>query len=121
MWFTEAGVSSSPPFIGRITTDGVVTEFVLPTIGVVPTGITTGPDGNLWFAEQAGDAIGRITTAGVVTEFTAGITRPGAAPFGITTGPGGNLWFAEITGNRVGSITTGDLNHFIFVDGFDGP
>jgi streptogramin lyase len=32
-------------------------------------GITTGPDGALWFTEQNASKIGRITTAGVITEF----------------------------------------------------
>ena len=53
LWFTEAG---SPGGIGRITTAGVVTEFLgggTPgfTADRVPTGITTGADGNLWFTE----------------------------------------------------------------------
>ena len=58
------------------------TEFPIPTAGSGPTGITTGPDGALWFTETrlAGNKIGRITTAGVVTEFstpTAGSQSPG--------------------------------------------
>ena len=34
----------------------------------MPSGITAGPDGNLWFTEAAA-TIGRITPAGTVTEF----------------------------------------------------
>lgn len=45
-----------------------VTEFPIPTAGSLPQGITAGPDGNLWFVENAGGQIGRITTgAGEVT------------------------------------------------------
>jgi hypothetical protein len=45
----------------------VVTEFFAGiTAHAIPQGITAGPDGNLWFAEQAG-RIGRITPGGVVT------------------------------------------------------
>jgi virginiamycin B lyase len=47
--------------IGRITTEGAITEFPLPTAGAQPAIIITGPDGNLWFSEFAGDRIGRIT------------------------------------------------------------
>src|SRR5262249_10171393 len=36
------------------------TEFSLPGLSSDPADITTGPDGNLWFAELAGK-IGRIT------------------------------------------------------------
>src|SRR5204863_2328383 len=63
VWFTEA----FPDMIGRITTDGVVTEF--GPFGGYPLGITTGPDGNLWFTEFAQSAIGRITPSGVFTEY----------------------------------------------------
>ena len=43
-----------------------------------PSGITAGPDGNLWFTEHDGNRIGRITPAGTVTEFSAA-SRPTAA------------------------------------------
>ena len=35
--------------IGRITTAGVITEFPIAA-GEAPSGITSGPDGALWFA-----------------------------------------------------------------------
>src|SRR5262245_58319489 len=66
-----------------------VTEFPIPIIDTLssqPTGITRGPDGNLWFAESDGNRIGRITPAGVVTQFSAGIT-PRSLPGEITAGP----------------------------------
>ena len=37
--------------------------------GSAPSGITAGPDGNLWFTEFDGSRIGRITPAGVASEF----------------------------------------------------
>ena len=47
--------------IGRITPLGVITEFNAGISAVAtPIGITTGPDGNLWFTEIDGDRIGRI-------------------------------------------------------------
>ncbi len=39
--------------IGRITTAGVVSESAVIAGTTAPTGITAGPDGNLWFTEQA--------------------------------------------------------------------
>ena len=98
--------------IGRITPQGVVTEFNM-TSGGYPIGITAGPDGNLWFTEPGIDsgtqtsfaAIGRITTSGVVTEFTTGLTQS-ALPGRITVGPDNNLWFTEPIGNRIGQATT---------------
>jgi streptogramin lyase len=43
-------------------TAGTITEFPIPTISSFPTGITAGPDGNLWFTESSVGKIGRITT-----------------------------------------------------------
>jgi uncharacterized repeat protein (TIGR01451 family) len=86
-------------------TGAQVTEFSAGiSASAGPAGITTGPDGNLWFTEQSGNRIGRITPAGVVTEFSAGISA-GAGPLRITAGPDGNLWFTEHSGNRIGRIT----------------
>jgi Beta-propeller repeat len=68
------------------------------------SGITAGPDGNLWFTEPHGNRIGRITPAGEVTEYSDGISA-NSHPVGITAGPDGNLWFTEPNGNRIGRIT----------------
>lgn len=67
-----------------------------------PAEIASGPDGNLWFTEYAGQRIGRITPAGVVTEYTL---SAGAFPSGIAAGPDGNLWFTEYGANKIGRIT----------------
>jgi hypothetical protein len=80
LWFTESSTGN----VGRITPNGVVTEFTAHS----GEGITAGPDGNLWFTDPAGK-IGRITTSGVVTEFS--IHTQNSFPLGITTGPDGNL------------------------------
>ena len=96
-----------------ITPAGLITEFTGMTVGAGPSGITAGPDGNLWFTELNGDRIGRITPAGLITEFT-GMTA-GAGPTGITAGPDGNLWFTERFGNKIGQITpTGLIAEFSY-------
>jgi streptogramin lyase len=97
LWFTEFNSSK----IGRITPQGVVTEFSLAA-NSGPKGIAAGPDGNLWFTENFSGKIGRITPAGLVTEFSQGI---GGAPFRIAAGADGNLWFTENTGGKIGRIT----------------
>jgi virginiamycin B lyase len=80
-----------------------VTEFPIPTASSLPSGITVGPDGALWFTESGAGKIGRITTAGVITEFP--LPTHTSQPNGITTGPDGALWFAESLGG-VGRMTT---------------
>ncbi len=66
LWFTEEGTIQNGKFIGgnqigRITPSGIITEFALPTANSGPTGITAGPDGNLWFTEFNGNKIGWIS------------------------------------------------------------
>jgi virginiamycin B lyase len=84
-------------------TPHTITQFAVPTANGGPTGITVGPDGNLWFTEWFGNKIGRLTPAGQVTEFP--IPTLQSFPDGITAGPDGNLWFTENQGNRIGRIT----------------
>jgi hypothetical protein len=59
LYFTEAGSSSIGRFDPRTPPASVTTHFPTPTRGAIdpngaPTGITTGPDGNIWFAEGSG-------------------------------------------------------------------
>lgn len=103
LWFTESDTRR----IGRMTPDGVVTEFPLTTLNAIPTAITTGPDGNLWFTEYLAKSVGRITTGGVITEFSDGLTA-GNFPYSIVSGADGNVWFTSFgPGNRISKITTG--------------
>jgi streptogramin lyase len=47
-----------------------IAEYPTPTTGSGPDGITTGPDGNLWFTDDSTiRGIGKITTAGVITQY----------------------------------------------------
>src|SRR5689334_10280839 len=86
-------------------------EFPVPTAGSGPVGITAGPDGNLWFTENATNQVGRITPSGSVQEFP--IPTSGSDPAGITVGPDGNLWFTEFFGDKIGRITpAGVLTEF---------
>ena len=101
LWFTEYYSNS----IGRITPDGVVTEF---SEGITPGGgpfaITAGPDGNVWFSEVNANYVGRVTPDGTITEFGVG----GDSLFyiaGIATGPDGNLWFTNYYGGQIGRIS----------------
>ena len=69
LWF----VASDPagPKIGRITPEGAITQFAIPTVPADPSKITIGPDGNLWFTEtnDFANRIGQVTTSGAITEF----------------------------------------------------
>jgi streptogramin lyase len=91
-------------------------EFPLLTGGRPPAGIVGGPDGNVWFAENAGSGgIGRITSAGTITEFTSGVSGPAE---GIALGSDGNLWFTEPSQEKIGRITpSGTVTEFSVPNG----
>src|SRR5438270_7258815 len=79
-------------------TPGVITEFLSNDVG--PNGITTGPDGDLWFTEDLLSEIGRITPSGTITNFP--IPSDFTGNLGITTGPDGNLWFTSYSESKIG-------------------
>ena len=94
MWFTEQAVDK----FGRITPDGVITEFT----GVsAPTSITAGPDGNLWIASAFTPQISRVTPTLAITTFATPAT-----PSMIRPGNANNLLFTEFSANKIASITT---------------
>jgi len=110
LWFTEfSGASPAGTgdvdgnAIGRITPEGVITEFPLATPGSAPHIITLGPDGNMWFTETHAGKVGKITPSGRITEVSLSSRR--SDPVGITAGPDGNLWFIEEGLGRVGRIS----------------
>ena len=59
------------------------------------SGITAGPDGNLWFTELDGNQIGTINPATARPSPSSPSPPPAPDPHGITAGPDGNLWFTE--------------------------
>src|SRR5262249_55229529 len=82
------------------------TSFPVPTTvnaASATHGITTGPDGNLWFTEPSANKIGTITPSGTIHEYAAGA---GSGPLAIVSGPDGALWFTEPGSNKIGRMTT---------------
>jgi streptogramin lyase len=97
-------VENSTSKVGKITPTGSITEYTIPTSSSTPQGITTGPDGNLWFTEEGVNKIGKITTSGTITEYS--IPTSNSFPYFITSGPDGNVWFTEAGTSQIGKITT---------------
>jgi streptogramin lyase len=114
VWFTfVAGGENSTGGIGEITPTGLGQAQISypssdPSI-LNPHGITAGPDGALWFANNGngnGTTIGRITTSPTTVNSYSG---PGVdGPESITPAPDGAqaLWFTNYSGNSIGEITT---------------
>src|SRR4051794_41116909 len=66
VWFAEMAAHK----IGRITPDGTITEYAVPTAGGGPYGVVTGADKMIWFTESTAGKIGRLDPAtGTITEF----------------------------------------------------
>ncbi len=79
-----------------------IAEFPTQLVGGLPTSITPGPDGDLWFTLPQVNAIGSFnpTTHAFQTFLNP---TPGALPESIAAGPDGNLWFT--TGrNSIGTF-----------------
>lgn len=99
----------------------VITEFPLNTALPTPQGVTTGPDGNIWYTDPGSNKVGRLDPAtNVVTEFT--LPTAGSNPIGITTGPDGALWFALFGTDAIGRLdpATGAITEFPLAVG-SGP
>ncbi len=95
VWFT-----THDGFIGHADAQGAVT--FLPLAGT-PTGITVGPDGNVWVSTAT--SILRTTPQGATTTFTAGI-EPDSLINDLAAGPDGRLWFSDQGNSVIGRITT---------------
>jgi virginiamycin B lyase len=106
LWFTD----STADAIGRITPDGVITEFPIGE-GKEPYAIVAGADGNLWFTERQNNKVGAVNTDGqLVHEYF--VPGPDPRPAGITVAANGDIWFTtqgpgDIVTNAVGRITPG--------------
>ena len=103
----------------------LVTEYPIPPppqYSTNPGGIAPGPDGRMWFTENAGAAqgIGAITPSGQITQYT--IPTGGSHPGSIVAGPDGRMWFSEDLTNKIGAVTTtGQFTEYPLPGGSVGP
>jgi streptogramin lyase len=107
VWYT----STARLTIGRVTTDGQITEFPIPVDGNHSSdpyeqsaySIVTGGDGNLWFALYHRKRLGRITPRGEITILpTLGHQTH---PLYLALGHDGNIWYSSqpYVGGAVGT------------------
>jgi virginiamycin B lyase len=66
-------------------------------------GITSGPDGNVWFAEGGANRLAWITRTGEIHEIAPPIANGNLVD--LATGDDGNIWFTEFDGNKIGRLT----------------
>jgi streptogramin lyase len=98
VWYADPSGSA----IGFVTPSGATGRYPMRAIAS-PRGLTSGPDGNVWFTVDAAgdDWIGRMTPAGEITRFLLSPLR--YDPGQIVAAPDGNLWFAMA--GAIGRIT----------------
>lgn len=101
-------VDAGGPALMRVDSAGGMQRVGIPA-GPIPTAITKGPDGNIWYVRPG--AIGVVGPNGPVGQ----IPLPGVAPTGIVTGPDGALWFPA--GSILGRATTGGAVTFVALNG----
>jgi streptogramin lyase len=121
IWVTDAGEDltktggASPPLnqIERFNPNTqALDQYPNGEPGSVPTSITKGPDGNLWFTDLATSAndIGYSTPQGATTRFgiRTAAGPPGSAtnagPTDIVTGPDGKMYFTEFGNGNIGQM-----------------
>jgi virginiamycin B lyase len=75
-----------------------------------PYGVTSGPDGNVWFTRFDSNRIGRLTTNG---RLEGNLVAAGGFPSDIVAGPDGAAWFTDFVTNRIGRMSAdGKLARF---------
>jgi len=65
LWFAGGSFPyGEAGFIGRITTNGAMTIYSEPGIGLSGTAdLIAGPDGSMWLTNYSGDSVERIATS----------------------------------------------------------
>jgi streptogramin lyase len=100
------GASSPGADIGRITTQGVITEVHVPSSG----GVTAGPDGNIWLTEDGKIAQLVLTTPASTSASASMVGSPSATANDIAVEalfPGGDAASADPSGGAVTVAVSG--------------
>jgi virginiamycin B lyase len=104
-----SGTVTVGPACGLVASPMSLYPMAPPICGaqdLMPTSVTSGPDGALWFLTGRSDLIGRTTTGGVTTFYPAPASSPTWGNGAVTTGPDGALWFVADGGTAIGRMTT---------------
>ncbi len=99
-WITAGPnfLPSTTSYIATVGSAGLV-KYAIPWATFEPAGIVSGPDGALWFADLAAQAIGRFDPrTKQFTEYPAS-----GAPLAIAVGTDGAIWFST-SGGPTGNI-----------------
>jgi virginiamycin B lyase len=105
---------------------GTITEYPIP-VETTPYGITTGPDGKIWFVDSGnhvgGTFVGRMATNGAIS--SSEVVQLPSTNLGLaaTVGPDGNMWVeqgAQIDKVPVGVSLTSEITEYALGSGTGG-
>lgn len=91
-----------------------IKEFAIPRPGAFPHDPAVGPDGIVWYTDQANSYIGRLDPAtGRITDYPTPTPRSG--PHGIIVGPDGMVWYTGNANGRIGKLDpkTGKITEYV--------
>ncbi len=107
-------------------TAGTITNYPIP-LETTPYGMTTGPDGKIWFVDSGnhvgGTFIGRLATTGAIA--SSDLVKLPSSVLGLaaTTGPDGNMWVEQdnvIDKVPVGVSLTSEITEYPLGSGTGG-
>ncbi len=105
---------------------GVIDEYPIPIL-TTPYGITSGPDGKLWFVDsgnhEGGTFVGRMSTSGASSPSEVVQLPSPKLGLAATLGPDGNMWVAQdgqIDRVPVNATATGQIEPFALGHGTGG-
>ena len=93
----------------RITSNGEVTPFTVPTRRSGLADVAVDSAGAVWFIEMVANKIGRFAD-GRFQEFP--VPTPKAALTGLAVAPDGAVWFTELRGHKLGRLRNGVVTEF---------
>ncbi len=100
VWFAERDTGK----IGRISANGSIREYALPSPDAVPQGIVFAPDGNVYVTEQGSNAIARLNpVTGAAVDIP--VPTPDSGTQSGALGPDGAVWFVERGAAKIGRMT----------------
>jgi virginiamycin B lyase len=100
IWATLQGADK----LARISSDGQISTFDVPTRNSGLGDITVDPNGAVWFLELRANKIGRFSE-GRFTEFI--IPTPSAGATALAAAPDGSVWFTELSVAKLGRLRDG--------------
>jgi virginiamycin B lyase len=114
VWFTEGDNNA----VSRLSPDGTVMAYPLPTPSAEPADLALDRQGNLWFAELNGGKIGRLSPDGRIREYPLG--NQDAHPWQLWVDANSEVWFLEgRKPARVGRLlTNGVIRNYILAQGW---